>query len=455
MFGIDRTVESRAYELAGNYNGNVGHVYSSALKGFSVKMSAQDAEKLSSDPSVAFVEEDGEAFTNDIQPNATWGLDRIDQHNLPLNASYLYTQTGNGVHAYILDTGILPTHVEFGGRASVAYDGIGDGQNGIDCNGHGTHVAGIIGSSTYGVAKTVSLYGVRVLPCSGSGTISDIIAGVDWVTANHQSPAVANMSIGSSGISTAFDQSITNSVASGVNFVVAAGNSNRDACTYSPSDVPTAITVGATTSLDERATYSNWGACVDLFAPGSSITSTWITDNTSTRVMSGTSMASPAVAGVVALYLKANPTASTTQVAQAMSNMSTTNMLTGLDPLSPNKLIYSLLSPTAADVTADGNVRTANGQGIRGAMVTITNVRTMLSQVMSTGSYGYFHFDNLTAGEYYVISVQSKKFTFDPQSVSVVVNDSVSGINFTASRRSLGIEPSSLLAAKKIVGPAF
>src|SRR5262249_51466616 len=236
------------------------------------------------------------------QSNATWGIDRIDQRNLPLSGTYTYNFTGAGVHAYIIDTGIRATHQNFGGRvSSQGFTAINDGNGTNDCNGHGTHVSGTVGSSTYGVAKGVTLHAVRVLSCSGSGSTSGVIAGVDWVTQNRILPAVANMSLGG-GVSTALDTAVNNSINSGVTYAIAAGDTNP--CTLSPARVAAALTVGATTMTDARSSFSNFGTCVDLFAPGSSITSTWNTSDTATNTISGTSMATPHVTGVAALYLQ-------------------------------------------------------------------------------------------------------------------------------------------------------
>jgi subtilisin family serine protease len=266
--------------LVAAYGGKVKRRYKDALNGYAAEMTEEEALALSEDPRVQFVEEDAEVSINATQSNPPWGLDRVDQRDRPLNGTYVYNWTGSGVRAYIIDTGIRTSHTQFGGRASNVYDAFGG--NGQDCNGHGTHVAGTVGGSTYGVAKSVMLRGVRVLNCSGSGTTSGVIAGVDWVRANHIKPAVANMSLGG-GASSSLDTAVNNAINAGVAFSVAAGNENTDACTRSPARVAAAITVGSTTSSDARSSFSNWGTCLDLFAPGSSITSAWHTSDTATN----------------------------------------------------------------------------------------------------------------------------------------------------------------------------
>jgi subtilisin family serine protease len=300
------------------------------------------ARGLANHPRVAWVEEDGEVSIDTTQSNATWGLDRIDQRNRPLNGTFVYSRTGSGVKAYIIDTGILRTHTQFGGRAIHGYTAINDGRGSTDCNGHGTHVAGTVGGSIHGVAKGVTLVAVRVLNCSGSGTNSGVIAGVDWVRGNHLAgqPAVANMSLGG-GASSSLDTAVNNCINDGVTFSVAAGNSNANACNYSPARVSAAITVGSTTSSDTRSSFSNYGSCVDLFAPGSSITSAWYTSTTATRTISGTSMAAPHVAGVAALYLQGSPSASPSTVRNAIVNNATTNVLSSIGSGSPNRLLYT------------------------------------------------------------------------------------------------------------------
>ena len=340
-------VDGEAHRLARDFGGDRtgGHTYSRAIKGFSVRMNEQQALRLADDPQVAFVEEDGVVSLGATQTNATWGLDRIDQRDLPLNQTYNFNATGTGVRAYIIDTGIRATHTEFGGRVISGFTAINDGLGTNDGNGHGTHVSGTVGGSTWGVAKNVTLVAVRVLDSSGNGTNSGVIAGIDFVTSNHQAgqPAVANMSLGG-GASSAVDTAVTNAVNDGVTFAVAAGNETQDACNVSPARAPSAITVGSTTTTDARSSFSNFGTCVDIFAPGSSITSAWRTSDTATNTISGTSMATPHVTGVAALFLETNPTASPATVTAAIINSSTPNKVSNAGTGSPNRLLFSLLT---------------------------------------------------------------------------------------------------------------
>jgi subtilisin family serine protease len=312
------------------------HVYSKALNGFSAELTEAEAVALSEDPRVAFVEEDSVMETQVTQTNPPWGLDRIGQRNLPLNSAYSYTTTGAGVNVYVIDTGIRLTHSQFGGRAVAGFDAFGG--NSVDCNGHGTHVAGTIGGSTYGVAKSVRLFAVRVLSCSGSGSTSGVIAGVDWVTSNHISPAVANMSLGG-GASSALDTAVRNSIISGVTYAIAAGNSNANAANFSPARVSEAITVGSSTRTDTRSSFSNFGTVVDVYAPGSSILSAYHTSNTASATLSGTSMAAPHVAGVAARILQGAPGASPATVRNEIVNTATAGVPSGV-PSGTSRLLF-------------------------------------------------------------------------------------------------------------------
>ena len=333
-------VPGLAARLAADHGAEISHVYQHAIRGFAARVPAQALAGLQRNPNVAYIEADQVFTIVGTQTNATWGLDRIDQRDLPLSTTYIYNADGSGVRVYIIDTGIRLAHQEFGSRATSGFTSINDGRGTDDCNGHGTHVSGTVGGTVYGVAKNVSLVAVRVLNCQGSGTTSGVIAGVDWVTANHVKPAVANMSLGG-GASSSLDAAVSNSIAAGVTYAIAAGNSGANACNYSPARVGTAITVGATTSSDGRASYSNFGSCLDLFAPGSSITSAWSTSNTASNTISGTSMASPHVAGVAALVLEGSPAATPSAVTQAITSNASTGKVGNAGSGSPNLLLYS------------------------------------------------------------------------------------------------------------------
>ncbi|MFC5287095.1 S8 family peptidase [Actinokineospora guangxiensis] len=331
-------VNSRAADLTKRYGGKVKHTYSATIRGFSISVGESAAKRLAADPAVAYVQQDGIATIQETQQNPTWGLDRVDQRTLPLSRSYTYANDGSAVTAYILDTGINMRHADFEGRATSGRDFIDNDADASDCQGHGTHVAGTVGSKTWGVAKKVKLVSVRVLNCQGSGQYSQIISGIDWVAQNARKPAVANLSLGG-GADTSVDNAIKRLVASGVTAAVAAGNDNRDACNTSPARVPEAITVNSTDSSDNRSSFSNYGRCTDIFAPGTSITST--TQNGGSGSMSGTSMATPHVAGAVALYLHANPSASPSAVVNALVGNATSNAVRNPGTGSPNKLLYT------------------------------------------------------------------------------------------------------------------
>lgn len=341
---VEAEVIAEAQFLSSLYGGQVRHIYSNAAKGYSASMSPMEAEALSRDERVRYVQEDTVVSVAATQSNAGWNLDRVDQRNLPMDTNYNYSQTGDGAHVYIIDTGIRITHQEFGGRANVVFDAVNDGQT--DCHGHGTHVAGTVGGATVGVAKNVSLHSARVLRCDGNGQVSDILAAIDWITANRINPAVVNISITVAGSVPVLEDAINTSFNSGVLYTVAAGNAAGDACNYSPARAPSAITVGATWQIDERAAYSNYGACVDIFGPGYEILSAGIASDSAFRYMNGTSMAAPLVAGVAALYRGANPTASSATVSQAVLNAATTNLVTNAGVGSSNRLVYSMFSGT-------------------------------------------------------------------------------------------------------------
>jgi subtilisin family serine protease len=346
-----------AAQLVRAGGGELHFTYAHALNGFAATLPAAAVEGIRRNPNVAYVEQDAVVtVVQTTQSNATWGLDRVDQRALPLDTRYSYGNTGSGVTTYIIDTGIRYSHNDFSGRASFGFDAFGG--DGSDCNGHGTHVAGTVGGSVYGVAKAVTLKAVRVLDCNGSGTTSGVIAGVDWVTlqknATTNVPMVANMSLGG-GASTSLDTAVNNSINAGVTYAVAAGNGDRlgraqNACNYSPARVPAAITIGATTSSDAKTSWSNYGDCVDWFAPGASITSAWHTSNTATNTISGTSMAAPHVAGAAALYLQGSPGASPSAVRDALYEATTKNIVTS-SSTATNHLLYTLTGGS----TAPGN----------------------------------------------------------------------------------------------------
>jgi len=358
------SVTATADAMAAAHGGKVLMTYGHALKGYWARMTEAQARALAADPRVSYVQENGFVSINTTQTGATWGLDRVDQRDLPLGSSYVYNARGTGVHAYIIDTGIFQTHQEFTGRIGNGYDVMTPGGNATDCNGHGTHVAATVGGTTYGLAKNVTLHPVRVLDCQGSGTEAGVIAGVDWVTANRQSPAVANMSLGGDA-NQALDDAVTRSISAGVTYAIAAGNDTANACLYSPARTPAAITVGATNNTDARAWFSNYGTCVDIFAPGEDITSAWNTSNTATNTISGTSMATPHVVGAAALYLERHPTATPQQVRDALVTNGTSGKVTNPGTGSPNVLLYTGFIPpeTGGDTTAPTATLTAPTSG--------------------------------------------------------------------------------------------
>jgi subtilisin family serine protease len=339
-------------KLADKANAKVEHRYTAALHGFAGKMSETAALRLSADPAVAYVAQNQtvKALEEQLDP-PSWGLDREDQRNLPLNNRYHYDVTGSNVTAYVIDTGIRVTHQTFGGRATWGTNTTGDGDD-TDCNGHGTHVAGTIGGAQYGVAKAAKLVAVKVLDCAGSGSTAGVVAGIDWVTAHHASPAVANLSLGG-GADVTLDNAVRNSIAHGTTYAIAAGNSNANACNFSPARVAEAITVDASDINDARASFSNYGSCTDIYAPGVNITSAWNTSDTATNTISGTSMATPHVTGAAALYLSANPGASPDSVWQALKANATLNHIGNPGTGSPNALLYTQFTAAGSPVVSN------------------------------------------------------------------------------------------------------
>ncbi|MEU6311141.1 S8 family peptidase [Streptomyces sp. NPDC047014] len=336
-----RSTATSGKTVAKRYGAQIDRTYSAALNGYAVKVSEAQARKLAADPAVASVVQNRTFTASATQPSPpSWGLDRVDQRPLPLNQSYGYPDKGGeGVTAYVIDTGVRISHQDFGGRASYGYDAIDNDFTAQDGHGHGTHVAGTLAGTSYGVAKKSKIVAVRVLDNQGNGTTAQVVAGIDWVTRNAVKPAVANMSLGG-GADSALDAAVRNSIASGITYAVAAGNESANASTKSPARVTEAITVGATTNTDARAGYSNYGAALDLFAPGTAITSAWHTGDYASNTINGTSMASPHVAGAAAVYLSQNPASTPAQVATALVDSATPNLVTGGGAGSPNRLLH-------------------------------------------------------------------------------------------------------------------
>jgi subtilisin family serine protease len=402
-------VSTSASTLTKRYGGKVTRTYKSGLRGFAAHMSAAQAQKLAANPDVKYVEQNHWASKSDTtQLNVpSWGLDRLDQIFAPLNKRYTYPNTASNVHAYVLDTGIRISHSEFGGRASYGYDFVDNDAVADDCEGHGTHVSGTIGGTNYGVAKQVQLVGVRVLDCNGEGTADQLIAGIDWVTANAVKPAVANMSLGFGDVVKAVDDAVNASINSGVTYSVAAGNDADDACNYSPASVPNAITVGASDELDFITSFSNTGKCVDINAPGNAIPSAWNTNDTATNTISGTSMASPHVAGAAAIALSANPTWSPAQVRNFLVYGGTRRVVRNTLDTKTTDVILKVAGPNTPQVTGlrsltnGKNITTGTGgvQPIKAATPLTTMGDMEKFTTLSVGD-GYYTFASWVNGKF-------------------------------------------------------
>ncbi len=442
-------IAATAARLVQPLGGQVRLVYGNTLRGFSARLSDAAVQALRNHPLVEAIESDATVLINEAaltpaanQSGATWGLDRIDQRAMPLNGNYSYVYRAEGVYSFIIDTGLLASHREFAGasgqRVMPGYTAVQDGRGTSDCNGHGTHVAGTVGGTTFGVAKSTTLVPVRVLDCNGSGSLSNVIAGIDWVGGQSGlRPAVANLSLGSSR-STAVNQAVAGLVNRGVTVVVAGGNNNADACSYSPASEPSAITVGATTNADARASYSNYGVCLDLFAPGSNITSAWYTSTTATQVLSGTSMASPHVAGMAALVLAARPGATPTEVARTVIGSATGGLVTSAGTGSPNRLLYTLdSSPVPSGPTMA--VRAISGSASNTTLTWRANARVTVATVTATG------FGSTLAG----VTIQG---SFNPGGAASCITDG-SGSCTLSSASILTTTPSTTFSVSQLDSP--
>ena len=399
------TNSAQVDKIISDNNVSVQKKYRALFQGFAGDLNSNQVEALKRNPLISLIELDSEVSISAIQNGPTWGLDRIDQRNRPLDSKYEYSSNGSGVRAYVVDTGVLSNHVEFSGRLLPGFTAFSDSVGTSDCNGHGTHVAGTVLGTSYGVAKGASIIPVRVLSCSGSGTTSGVIAGLDWIRSNHPAniPGVANMSLGGSA-SSSLDLAVRNLVNSGVTVVVAAGNSAANACNSSPAREPLAITVAASTTSDSMASYSNYGSCVDIFAPGSSITSAWYTSSTAINTISGTSMASPHVAGAAALLLQAGVISPADVVARLITDSTkgvvslttaatgTANRLLYTNPLLINSISYdpNLGTGSIAATTGDtdSSVTLSNGAGFSRSGYTLSSWNSQANGLGTNYSLG-------------------------------------------------------------------
>jgi len=408
-------VDNEVNDIAQKHAVKANYTYKYALKGFAGKLTAAQLEALQNDSRIAYIEQDQIAHIFATQTNPpSWGLDRIDQRNLPLDALYTYNQTGTGVVAYCIDTGIRQSHTDFGGRAVFGFDAIINGGTANDDNGHGTHTAGTIGGAAYGVAKNIKLVAVKVLNSAGSGSYSQVIAGINWATSDHSAhpgPAVANMSLGGP-VDAGLDQAVRNSIAGGIVYCVAAGNSSADASTQSPADVTEAVTVAATDISDGFASFSNFGSVVDIAAPGVNITSDWNTSNTATNTISGTSMATPHVCGAAALYLEANPSATPAAVQSALKSNGTSNVISGVPAGTVNLLLYSVVAGGPPPPPPPAPTLSSPANGATGVSIPAT-----LSWNASSGASSY-RVQVSTASDFSTLTYDQSGITSTSTSVS-------------------------------------